>query len=721
MIPFIIAGAVGFGIAKLFEKDDNKKFEGGGELKYKFPNGSVVWDKSNKIYGVVLNNFGNEYEGGDGELRLDSDGIQSIFRYDKESNQREYYNLVPYGSVEDEGNGNLKEAKESAKRIIELAKSTKDKEHTAYYTDIYSDLLSGKFDKKYDIGGKITRYSSNMQNPKYKFFREESEYETLNYKGEEYDFNLIFGFHNGGIDSESGNELPSGYYARIDPIAIGDTSTKHILKKNDFEYSFVGELWNLTMLILKAEEDTKENKNQAIKLFQEKRTDLINEFKEYINDYVLGTYSEYAGGGGIGIGRYSILAQHSNGEEPLVMKRVNNRNEIAGMVDKVELAFKKLGYNDVTIFVTDEETDDEVYNYAEGGEAGKYVLENQGRLGYAVLNTKTNMYVDIDFQSKEDAENFIIEKNREKRLFGFEPRLNVGSEGYKGGGHLQETYIIEDIEDVDIRSSYTEEELKEYIEDWNRNMETNYQDWKDFNNGEEYYRITPLSKYDNGGGVGKYNTYKLRAEGLNDFMNFLGTGVYSNVKSYTVEPIGFPDVAVSFETNLSLSEIKAKLREVQDSHVMLETIKPIKEYTGERYAGGGDVKSMSDEEIENEYNKILSVQILAGDIDEDEVEELSISEKREFLENYKDEYAKGGLAKKRRRIASIQYGRSDRSVDKTRFAKPVGYRYTDEKATQLNKKTYTKPTEAQVKKYLGNGIYKENRKNRSDKDRKVKL
>ena len=47
MIPFIIAGAVGFGIAKLFEKDDNKKFEGGGELKYKFPNGSVVWDKSN--------------------------------------------------------------------------------------------------------------------------------------------------------------------------------------------------------------------------------------------------------------------------------------------------------------------------------------------------------------------------------------------------------------------------------------------------------------------------------------------------------------------------------------------------------------------------------------------------------------------------------------------------------------------------------------------------
>ena len=43
---------------------------------------------------------------------------------------------------------------------------------------------------------------------------------------------------------------------------------------------------------------------------------------------------------------------------------------------------------------------------------------------------------DIDFQSKEDAENFIIEKNREIRLFGFEPRLNVGSEGYAEGGNV---------------------------------------------------------------------------------------------------------------------------------------------------------------------------------------------------------------------------------------------------------------------------------------------
>jgi hypothetical protein len=81
----------------------------------------------------------------------------------------------------------------------------------------------------------------------------------------------------------------------------------------------------------------------------------------------------------------------------------------------------------------------------------------------------------------------------------------------------------------------------------------------------------------------------------------------------------------------------------------------------------------------------------------------------------------GGEAKKRRRSASVQYGRSDTAVDKTRVAKPVGYRFTNAKASELRKDPYAKPTEAQVKKYLGKGIYKENRKRHSDKDRNAKL
>ena len=96
-------------------------------------------------------------------------------------------------------------------------------------------------------------------------------------------------------------------------------------------------------------------------------------------------------------------------------------------------------------------------------------------------------------------------------------------------------------------------------------------------------------KYANGGGIGK--EYKLRAEGLNDFINFLGTGIYFDIKWFKVETTSGPDVIVTFSTNLSLKQIKSNLEQVQDSHVMLDTLKPVNEYTGERMADGGGVES----------------------------------------------------------------------------------------------------------------------------------
>jgi hypothetical protein len=122
---------------------------------------------------------------------------------------------------------------------------------------------------------------------------------------------------------------------------------------------------------------------------------------------------------------------------------------------------------------------------------------------------------------------------------------------------------------------------------------------KDINKYERQMKakLAEKGQMSNGGGVdfGNNKVYKLRAEGLNDFLAFLQKGMYMRVKSFTIKPIGVPDVEVSFETDASLSEIKSKLREVPDSHVMLETVKPINEYTGEReedyeeYAKGGGV------------------------------------------------------------------------------------------------------------------------------------
>jgi len=64
------------------------------------------------------------------------------------------------------------------------------------------------------------------------------------------------------------------------------------------------------------------------------------------------------------------------------------------------------------------------------------------------------------------------------------------------------------------------------------------------------------------------------------------------------------------------------------------------------YANGGNIDEMSDEEVEERYSEILSLQILAGDVDEDELEdaeELSIEEKRNFLKEFdEDKYENGG-------------------------------------------------------------------------------
>ena len=156
--------------------------------------------------------------------------------------------------------------------------------------------------------------------------------------------------------------------------------------------------------------------------------------------------------------------------------------------------------------------------FADGGEAGNKLIsiaraifnpnEDNGKIATSfgkktfdgfVEMIKQNDAYDIYYNIwQENAEGkYIATTYGDKTYIGLLEMLKSAKN--EEGGHLQETYIIEDIEDVDIRSSYTEKELKKYIEDWNRNMETNYQDWKDFNNGEEYYRITPLSKYDNGG------------------------------------------------------------------------------------------------------------------------------------------------------------------------------------------------------------------------------
>jgi hypothetical protein len=72
------------------------------------------------------------------------------------------------------------------------------------------------------------------------------------------------------------------------------------------------------------------------------------------------------------------------------------------------------------------------------------------------------------------------------------------------------------------------------------------------------------------------------------------------------------------------------------------------QFPSDQFGDGGNIDQMSDSEVEEKYADLLSAQILAGDIDEDDIDEeneLTIKEKRSFLKEYADEddmYAKGG-------------------------------------------------------------------------------
>ena len=126
----------------------------------KFNEGDVVWDKGNKRYGLILNNFDDPINGNGGEVRLDSDGIQSIYKYDKNF-ERNGYNLIHFGEAEDKGNGNLQDIKDSAQRLINMRINAKDEEGTERYRKAYKRLLDGDFDKKMKGGSVAPSGKSN--------------------------------------------------------------------------------------------------------------------------------------------------------------------------------------------------------------------------------------------------------------------------------------------------------------------------------------------------------------------------------------------------------------------------------------------------------------------------------------------------------------------------------------------------------------------------------
>lgn len=85
------------------------------------------------------------------------------------------------------------------------------------------------------------------------------------------------------------------------------------------------------------------------------------------------------------------------------------------------------------------------------------------------------------------------------------------------------------------------------------------------------------------------NHYKLRSECMADITNLKerlneqGINVYEeSMDKMYIGNMQIPDMIYSFKTEETLENIKCAIQDVEDGHVMYETIETVENFTGER-------------------------------------------------------------------------------------------------------------------------------------------
>jgi hypothetical protein len=159
------------------------------------------------------------------------------------------------------------------------------------------------------------------------------------------------------------------------------------------------------------------------------------------------TFEFFAGGGRLKKGRYSILGE-VNGEQPLLYATTDDKSKIKSLVDMAEVDFYELTGKKHNIFVTDEVTDDEVYNYGNGGRTRerKYVNHSEDYevryskdkphrrgYGYAEGGEISSKQLDLGYQ-------YSFEKD-EDNVGSFYKEAGVYSViGFENGKHFSESF-----------------------------------------------------------------------------------------------------------------------------------------------------------------------------------------------------------------------------------------------------------------------------------------
>jgi len=82
------------------------------------------------------------------------------------------------------------------------------------------------------------------------------------------------------------------------------------------------------------------------------------------------------------------------------------------------------------------------------------------------------------------------------------------------------------------------------------------------------------------------NRFKFRAETSYDVCNFIYKVEHDQMEIH-IKFFAIPDVEVTLVTDKTKEEVIELMLEVDDSHVMIETLEPEELYTGERDYGRG--------------------------------------------------------------------------------------------------------------------------------------
>ena len=80
--------------------------------------------------------------------------------------------------------------------------------------------------------------------------------------------------------------------------------------------------------------------------------------------------------------------------------------------------------------------------------------------------------------------------------------------------------------------------------------------------------------------------YKFRAESFYDVCRLVNklsdAGIAMWIKHIKGDEIGLPDMEVEMSINAGIERVRIAIRDIEDSHVILQTIQPLALYTGER-------------------------------------------------------------------------------------------------------------------------------------------